>query len=70
MYGLSEARCWIKLYDNSACDYDYIGLTFLFVFSYMPSLCVGMATLVDCDVQESYERGARGWSTICLSTGN
>ena len=26
LYGLSEAACWIKLSENSTCDYDYIGL--------------------------------------------
>ena len=46
MYGLSGAACWIKLSENSACNYDYIGLTFLFVFYYGPTFCVGMATLV------------------------
>ena len=46
MYGLSDVTCWIKLSENSACDYDYIGLTFLFVFYYGPNFCVGMATLV------------------------
>ena len=46
MYGLSEAACWIKLSENSACDYDYIGLTFLFVFYYGPTFCVAMVTLV------------------------
>ena len=46
MYGLSEAACWIKLSENSTCDYDYIGLTFLFVFYYGPIFCVGIATLV------------------------
>ena len=46
MYGLSGVACWIKLSENSACDYDYIGLTFLFVFYYGPTFCVGMATLV------------------------
>ena len=46
MYGLSEVTCWIKLSENSTCDYDYIGLTFLFVFYYGPVFCVGMATLV------------------------
>ena len=46
MYGLSEAACWIKLSENSACDYDYIGLTFLFVLYYGPTFCVAMVTLV------------------------
>ena len=46
MYGLSEAACWIKVSENSTCDYDYIGLTFLFVFYYGPIFCVGIATLV------------------------
>ena len=33
-YGLSQAQCWIKA-SESNCTYDYIGLTFMFVFSYM-----------------------------------
>ena len=28
MYGLSGVICWIKVSENSTCDYDYIGLTF------------------------------------------
>ena len=46
MSGLSEAACWIKVSENSTCDYDYIGLTFLFVFYYGPIFCVSIATLV------------------------
>ena len=46
MYGLSDVTCWIKLSENCVCDYDYIGLTFLFVFYYVPNFCVGMVTLV------------------------
>ena len=37
MYGLSGAACWIKLSENSACDYGYICLTFLFVFTMGPT---------------------------------
>ena len=46
MYGLSEVICWIKVSENSTCNYDYIGLTFLFVFYHGPVFCVGMATFV------------------------
>ena len=46
MYGLSEETCWIKLSENNTCDYDYIGLTFMFVFSYTPSFCGDVVTLV------------------------
>ena len=44
MYGLSEVICWIKVSENSTCNYDYIGLTFLFVFYHGPVFCVAMAT--------------------------
>ena len=60
MYGLSEVMCWIKLSENSICDYDYNGLTFLFVFSFALSLLCWHGYLgctlhhIDCDVQESY----------------
>ena len=43
MYGLSGVICWIKVSENSTCDYDYIGLTFLLVFYHGPVFCVGMA---------------------------
>ena len=46
MYGLSEETCWIKLSKNNTCDYDSIGLTFMFVFSYTPSFCGDIVTLV------------------------
>ena len=76
MYGLSEAVCWIKLSENSTCNYDYIGLTFLFVFYYGPVrvyLCwhsnFGRTFHhIHGDVQESYETGARFLSTIHSST--
>ena len=45
-YGLSEVACWIKLSENSTCNYDYIGLTFMFALYYGPAFCVGIATLV------------------------
>ena len=45
-YGLSEVACWIKLSENSTCNYDYIGLTFMFAFYYGPAFCGGIATLV------------------------
>ena len=46
MYGLSGVICWIKVSENSTCDYDCIGLTFLLVFYHGPVFCVGMATFI------------------------
>ena len=45
MYGLSQAHCWIKI-SESDCTYDYVGLTFMFVFDYGPELLVVLATFI------------------------
>ena len=46
MYGLSGGECWIKPSVKSYCDYDGVGLTLMFVFSYVPAFLVCLITFV------------------------
>ena len=46
MYGLSGGDCWIKPSVNNYCDYDEVGLIFMFLLSYGPFLLVCLITLV------------------------
>jgi len=45
MYGWSRGGCWIKT-SESDCVYDYVGLTWMFVFDYGPELFIVLATLI------------------------
>ena len=46
MYGLSGGECWIKPSVKSYCEYDGLGLTFMFVLSYCPVFIVCLITFV------------------------
>ena len=46
MYGLSGGDCWMKPSVNNYCDYDEVGLIFMFLLSYGPFLLVCLITLV------------------------
>ena len=46
MYGLSGGGCWIKPSVNSSCNYDYVGLIFMFLLSYGPAFSVCFFALV------------------------
>ena len=46
MYGLSGGGCWIKPSVNSYCEYDGVGLAFIFLLSYGPAFLVCLLTFV------------------------
>ena len=46
LYGLSGGDCWMKPSVRNYCDYDDVGLIFMFLLSYIPFLFACLITLV------------------------
>ena len=46
MYGLSGGECWIKPSVKRYCEYDGVGLTFMFLLSYGPAFLVCLLTFI------------------------